>query len=338
MKINVRLPAFMRRNATWFALMVGLGTAAVCWWQLPPAVSQKGQTPDEATNEVRLAGVHNVRLTDIRDPQRLRELSLCSCSVERQSWVALPCFSNLEELCLDGCRVTDEELIDLPKLKRLKVLSLLSARIGNKTAAHFKQLTNLKYLCLHGTNISRSGLESLSALKGLESLDLSRLTASKGLRHIAGLTNLQELLAIDCQLYPEDMASISGLTKLRKLNLSCNKDITSEDFNQLVKLTDLEELDLSMMLLGDKIEPFLSKLKKLKVLWLDHTAITDKTCKTLGSLSNIEELSLTATGISNEGMFSIAKLDKLKGVVRPWRWTSNILILDLARRQFDAPW
>jgi WD40 repeat protein len=38
MKIRVRLPVFMRRKATWFALAVGIGTAAVCWWQFPYAV------------------------------------------------------------------------------------------------------------------------------------------------------------------------------------------------------------------------------------------------------------------------------------------------------------
>lgn len=108
------------------------------------------------------------------------------------------------------------------------------------------------------------------------------------------LKNLESLTVTSSFLDNEDVEIISEITWLKTLNLCNNTDIT--DASSLKKLTNLEELNLSITNISDI--SFISEMPKLTAVDISHTKVTDVTL--FGSLEALERLNISYTPVNSD--------------------------------------
>ena len=158
--------------------------------------------------------------------------------------------TQLKTLLLVNHRVSD--LTPLAGLKRLETLDFASSfRLTDINP--LKGLTNLRRLFLDGVG-SRSprDLTPLAGLKKLEDLALFRM-------------------ALDDNAFTPLVPLLTGLTKLRRLDLAYNR---ISNANLLTGLTRLRELDVRSNQIAD-VTP-LTRLTNLKKLWVGENPITNE--------------------------------------------------------------
>lgn len=150
---------------------------------------------------------------------------------------------------------------------------------------------NLEKLCLNGDQITDKGLQSLSYLIKLHTLNIykSKNLTHDGLRGISNLTTLRGLCLQCFNISDDGMKLLSKLTLLKKLQIGkCNK-------------------------ITDNGVKFLSNLTSLGELWLMHCAqITDTGLKTISKLTSMYTLMLTGCPqITDHGLESLTTLTLL---------------------------
>ncbi len=139
------------------------------------------------------------------------------------------------------------------------------------------------------TNADLKVVERFDDLQQLTLMNRKRIT-DEGLRHLAGLTEL-EVLAIN-----GTNVTGAGLSYLR----DCSK---------------LEGLAMSNTPLTDVGLAHISSLKQLEWLQLNGTQVTDEGLLHLSGLTNLESLQLRDTAITDRGLKNLAGLQSLKKVL-----------------------
>jgi hypothetical protein len=186
----------------------------------------------------------------------------------------------------------------------------------------------LEELIVVDTSVTDSGAENLRQLAGLRSLDLrlNRITA-RPIRHIGGMTGLRELkLAMRRSPVPlrdEDMAFLKRLNELESLMLPSadltdawlvyiedlkklkslqlyDMAITTDGFHRLKALSNLSTLSLHGTRLTS-VEP-LRPLNKITYLCLAYTPVDDSVLAALGDWSQLRDLDIRVTRITDAGL------------------------------------
>eukprot|EP01083_Nonionella_stella_P067079 177177_1 len=172
---------------------------------------------------------------------------------------------SLKGLDVDSNNVSDVGI--LSEFKELKELWLSGNKI--KDIGILRELHYLRVLNVSDNMISESGIESLSGLHQLETLDLSGNNipiSIEGLRTLNA--SLIELWLGGCNI--SSIEVLGELKKLRELYLPRNK---IKDIEPLRELHNLELLDLSANMISD-IDA-LSGLTGLEKLYLSQNNISD---------------------------------------------------------------
>lgn len=181
-----------------------------------------------------------------------------------------------------------------------------------------------------GLSIPNSGLGPLVGFEQLQALSVECYEEATNFEAIATLKNLEKLELINCDI--SDASPLSGLTKLRILNLEQNS-IT--DLTPLASLTNLEELNLDnqveksvkhQALADGTIDRYtgyvqghlvnlspLTSLTKLKTLNLSRNSIED--VSPLNSLSKLIEVDLSINKITDISSLSQSSLPRLLELV-----------------------
>jgi hypothetical protein len=159
------------------------------------------------------------------------------------------------------------------RLTNLKKLMLFGCEnVTNEGLAHLTTLQSLKHLHITDSKITIGGLSHLNKIPGLFKLDLSDIEQDHSGLNISGLTNLEELTI--------------GLKRERKNNTSITQKFTGSDL------------------------VCLAKLKRLR--WLQGiNNVTDAGLGKLDGLTNMERFSFTATGLTDDGLKSLANMKNL---------------------------
>jgi hypothetical protein len=147
--------------------------------------------------------------------------------------------------------------------------------------------------------------------------------------------DLQKLDMVECGLKDEDLAHIKGLTGLRSLVLSTNRDLTDEGLDQLKGLTSLvwlslertgvtcdsaffdglsslEFLDVYDTHLGDAGFIRLCRLPKLKTLGIEKAQLSPEALAALRGLRTLEEANFEATTVDNSTLAILGTLPSLR--------------------------
>src|SRR4051812_130520 len=170
---------------------------------------------------------------------------------------------HLELVDLVGTNILPPDLKWLTGLTRLKVLNLPGPMWNPSSGATIDYSRNLKHLAglptleeltfsytyLESIKFVDSGIEEIAALAAtLRVLGLEN-TQVKG-RHLAPLTNLEELDLVYCPIDDEGLKQMVGLTKLKKLLLR-DAVISDAGVQNLSGLVNLEQLDLGGTRIND---------------------------------------------------------------------------------------
>jgi Leucine-rich repeat (LRR) protein len=141
--------------------------------------------------------------------------------------------SRLEELYLQGSKVTGAGLPALRNLKRLRILRLDVLPIRDEELKHVAHLENLEYLDLSQTQVTGDGLKYLAGLRRLRKLSLMSNSHFNG----NGLSNLTVLFSKGT---PENLG--------RELSLGWTS-IGDDSLETLKTFTGLAKLDVHSTML-----------------------------------------------------------------------------------------
>lgn len=180
----------------------------------------------------------------LNDLPRLQVLFLTSAAVDDEHLSQLKEFQELEEIYLQGSRVSDRGLMflrncprlreldvsdtevsgaffgELTELPRLETIWMSRCHVTDDGARAVGQLRHLSYLTLYGAEISDAGMSSLAGLSALETLNLGNTKVTdRGLRELAECKTLRELALNRAQIDDDSIAAISELTHLSHLGL-----------------------------------------------------------------------------------------------------------------------
>lgn len=205
----------------------------------------------------------------------------------------------------------DEQLKDNLKGLHAKRLELSNSNFTPQgfRNAETSEATQIESI---GNKLTRAHLEAFAELKHLRKL---------------GIGGPEE------KFHSDDLSVLSECKELRQLAVQQQK-LTTADFNNIVKLTRIEELDLSAC---EGITPdnllLLKKLPNLSSLVLDNTAVTDKEIHVICSLK-LKNLGLKEC--NNLTIKSFDELGRMKGLQRlSIRGTSYPLEYILAFRKHN---
>ncbi|MCA9522009.1 MAG: hypothetical protein KC609_13595 [Myxococcales bacterium] len=163
----------------------------------------------------------------------------------------------------------------LAKLRQLKWLELKQLHFADDELVHLRGLRQLKRLYLIDDHLDGRGLVHLAGLTNLRTLDLARNPLTD--RRLPALLGLR------------------ALGKLKKLVLA-RTSITDRGVAQLLpRLAAIRQLDLDFTSIGDAALIGVARLKRLSLLGLVGTRITERTLRRLETMRQLTFVAVAGT-------------------------------------------
>lgn len=282
------------------------------------------------TVNVRTAAAEPRELNPLAELSHVRSLFLTSREPMTAELMAfLPQLTQLEELWLAGAPVKQRVLDQLSKLPRLRMLTLKGnewsatppprIKINKRGLEAIARVETLEHLGLMGVELDPKDLELLGDLATLKSLyfqetpvplaallklgsSLPQLEFDTGTIMVSRASRTARLMGLN--ITDDELAQVATLPWIESLELMTCENITDASFSKLTSLVNLKELLVfDAKLVTDQGLLGLSALTKLRRLSLRHcAALTDRTVDELIGLENLEELDLTGTGVTPNGL------------------------------------
>ncbi len=216
------------------------------------------------------------RVTDkglrfLENNANLLELLVIGDKITIDGIKSIATIKNLKTLFLDDTNIGDKDLQPLTKLAHLTKLRLNSCKISDSGLDTVAQMSGLNELDFGKTGVTAKGFEKLKHLKlaailvescktfddkclaiiaaqwpTLTSLTVSdtRIT-SKGIQSIGKLNQLTSLAMSMLPITDADMEPIFHLSKLEKLNVSLNRNLTDKTMARLAEMPALTAVELN---------------------------------------------------------------------------------------------
>ena len=259
----------------------------------------------------------------------------------------------LKHLDLSLTYVSDRGVEQVKALDQLEDLNLYASEFVTDAALAFlRGHRSLKALNLRGTDVTDTALSYVSDLPQLKALDISFTQISDvGLEHLASLAQLEELKLGGNKISGVGLHVLKLLPKLRSLSFYgiqrrnagwCWAPVVTDiELETIALLVNLEELNIGFGVAlgaprpsdlgpadgeaecriagGTKVTDFglakLAALKKLRVLDVSGSAITDGGVKTIAGFGDLRRLSLwNVRGIDDAAAASLAALANLSSL------------------------
>eukprot|EP00775_Hariotina_reticulata_P011865 gene11865-12009_t len=209
----------------------------------------------------------------------------------------------VKELSLGDVCLQDVCKLKLPLLQHLDLSG--NASLGGAGSTSFQQVarfTHLQVLNISGWN--------LSSVAGSSS---SSEVVTHALQPLQKMKSLQVLNMDGCGLVHFSAKPFSQLGQLISLSLADNP-LTSSAVNQVCRLTQLQQLDLSGICKKGYVAPPLNGVQRL--LCVSAAALNpplrDKHCSVLAKCGQVRELNLAANDIGLKGLAALSGMLQLK--------------------------
>lgn len=281
------------------------------------------QLPSLKKLDIKNSKVTDKGLSHIYQIKSLEYLELPNKGISDEGLVYLGELKNLRYLSIarihyvdpimDKGYYTDKGVAELAKLQLLEGLNIGSIGITDSGMDHIAKLTNLRDLNLFGcTNVTNKGLTKLTTLKSLQRLYVNdaNLTIG-GLSYLNKLSNLVTL-RLDGVLQDNSRLDISRLTKLETFLFQLKK-------RRVGKKTVSD-------LLNDSDLICLAKLTNLEDLQVSKTGITDDGLKYLAGLTNLTRLGIGGEKITDKGLIQLSRMNKLNQLILAGNFTDEALL------------
>ena len=270
----------------------------------------------------------------------LRKLSLGSVGVSPRGLALLAQLPQIEELSTP-VGLTDMGMAEIAKMQSLKRLNVFRDQLTDAGLRSLGKLTNLEELILYGNpGMTENGLKALTNLRSLRHLRLGKecLFTDRGIAHLASLPSLKVLWLDTHNITDESLRWLARSKSLERLNMYWLDTITDRGIVYLKDAPRLRKLDVGHARLTDAgLAQFaaygnldylrlpggftdtginnLANINHLKYLWINcysGSPLTDKALATVSNLRELEELYISGTGFTNEGIELLAKLENLQ--------------------------
>ncbi|MDR3199154.1 MAG: hypothetical protein LBU34_14900, partial [Planctomycetaceae bacterium] len=248
----------------------------------------------------------------------------------------------LTELVVNYCNFSEFGMMDISELPKLAILDIrANMQVGNSGLNYLTSLPALKSLKHLSPAVDDTGLESLTAVKGLETLEIQdfNITDNAG-QFIRQFDKLSNLIIMRCQgfgssgilefkgmklnrLTLRGLPSINDtgmevfreLTALKRLYLNELASVSDAGILNLVYLKDLDTLDIWEIPITDQALETISKLANLKTLSIRSTQITDASADLLLAMPKLENLTLKDnTNITQAALTKLRESKKFKRI------------------------
>ncbi len=221
---------------------------------------------------------------------------------------------DLEELTVNGSKLTPAGLKQLTALKKLEKLNFQStpAAFQEEGLRVLKELPNLKSVSFFNCGECTTAIAArLKALTGLKGLSLDRVEGNDVLGQLKELTNLEALKVSSFTINDAGVAHLSGLTKLQDLNLHVTS-VTDAGLVYLKGMKDLKDLDIGFTKVTSKGLVHLEGLKNLEHLDLAaQGGVGDAGLAHLKGLTNMKHLGLLNTSVTDNGLANLEGMTQL---------------------------
>ncbi len=278
-------------------------------------------------------------LDHLKGLKNLKFIQLYTASITEEAMKKLSEFPALEQIRCAKTRVGDAELKHLENLKTLKAIDLSDCNrvtiegvrslvkcpklsflkvwgpsIDNACMSEVAKMKSLRVLGISDTRVDDEGISKLAGLNLVEVQMTRTRIGDDGIRVISQMKNVESLVLRDTGLTDESVKYVSGLEKLKKLDLSecTSPGITDACGEYLAKMSNLQSLNLWTTAFSDEGLRCLSGLKNLTILNLDNTKITDDGVAMLAELPQLTWLHLGKTKITDREVKVLLGLGNLK--------------------------
>jgi hypothetical protein len=224
----------------------------------------------------------------------------------------------LEELALDGNKITGTGLRQLCGLKKLRRLNLSYNPLRPDTLAAVAALPGLTHLSIQcDFPVDDRILHVCGKLTNLEELRLPERmpgVTDRGLAYLSRLRNLKNLTLVGSQNVTDaGLAKLAGLARLEEVSLRELRSVTPLGMEVLGKLASLRRLDIDIVPMDDRSVRALGQLKKLEHLLLWSVTNRPLALDALGGLSSLREFR-TNQVVPSSAIRALAKLDRLESI------------------------
>merc|ERR1719341_1259186 len=224
------------------------------------------------------------------------------------------CSATLEDLDLDGTKISGEGLESLPVLKQLETVNLQACFYLTNTGLLqllSKCSATLKDLNLDMNQISGEGLESIPLLEQLEKVNLGNCNKLKNASVLQLLAKcsaaLKDLNLAGTGIRGEGLESLPVLKQLEIVNLVGCRNLTDAGLLQLLAKCSatLKELRLyGTKISGEGLEsiPVLKQLEEITLRFCKNLTNTGLLQVLTKCSATLKDLDMCATEISGEGL------------------------------------
>jgi len=245
--------------------------------------------------------IRDEHLESIVGMNQLTSLGLIDNEITDAGLKRIAQLSNLTALYVGGTDITDAGLVELFRLTALQRLDLSLTQVTGRGIQSLSKLPRLRFLDLQDMTISVEQAEGLAELKQLTHLQFDYCTIPvEAIRRLQRLANLEALSVEGSGLSDVGLAQITTLSQLRQLDIS-DTNVTATGLRELGKLANLEGLGLANIALDDDVLSTISSLGQLNSLDLSGTSIGDTELQKLTGLKRLTILILDETNVTNSG-------------------------------------
>ncbi|CCI39442.1 unnamed protein product [Albugo candida] len=242
----------------------------------------------------------------------LKRLYLARCvNVSNQAFRFFPTsFPNLIELDVSHCSISDIAMHFIGRLKEMSSLALKGcSRVTTKGLSHLGSLLKLRRLdfryCKHISGLCKEWTQ-------LNALWLSCTNFKESDAFI--LATMKYLQELDLRCCVVTKCSFTFVSQLQNLVRLCVAETALTDESLIVlckRLKKLQLLDISCTEVTDSGTILIDKLEELRELHMDTPGITNRSLGRIGKLKKLARLNLFAANVTDEGVESLAQLEAL---------------------------
>lgn len=189
--------------------------------------------------------------------------------------------SQLEDLTLMGCGLSDPLLMPLKKVATLRSLNLTNNPVSDNGLAAIHNLVELQSLTLANTQVNGSSLLKAKFLGNLRSVNVEGSPFNQGFQALKSASNLEAIDVANTSATDEHLKFLAGHKQLRDVRISGNPAITDRGLSFLEGNPLLKSLDIKGTSISGAGLKWLKNAKKLRVLHTQESRVDPATLAAL---------------------------------------------------------
>ena len=302
---NVRPGEELPERPYWLTRIRNLGGVAIPadWFQQVSRLQQLEELRIDQTS------FENADLAPLAELKSLKSFGAYSSPLDDSGIASIVALPRLEKIAIGNTAVTADGLRGLAGHPALKEYGHSGARTADQIAAILREVPHIEHVVFSESDLGGAGLEQLWGLDGMRRLYVNncRGLVDTDARQLLGLPNLRILDIRGSTFTGDALEPIGRLTSLEKLRM-WNQPIGDAGIKHLANLRNLDELDAWKIGLTDEAMPTIAEFSSLQLLKLgDNPGITDASVPLLARLNSLNEMHVTGTSISDQGIHQLQR-------------------------------